>query len=257
MLKTFVVPERKNIPTDTTSVNFLSNPQATMPLSTDQLTTLPPMLSEFNEPQNPYKILHSNLTTTGTLDTPPQRKKEVSISAVIGSASTSTQPIENQTVASVDKVSQIPLPMKIKSIMKQPTESESKIHLRVSTGHTLSDAASPVHLSESKPSETSVQSNSAESIRSEKFRNGVRKPLVERSKAVDDNRPVVAENLTKQQDSAAVGVDAKDIPALFRAMEIQRKQSTHSAPTSGEDSSGERQVISTGHKSTSSDDFWK
>lgn len=268
MIKTFVVPDRRNM---ATNLQFHENViPVPLPFPTDEPIAPLVETTATNQFRNPYKILHANLTMTGSLNAATS-KKEIAI----GSLPTLTfQPDER--ITSADKVSQIPIPMKIKSIMKKPMENESKTHLRISASgnneHPLSepsDASSylnlknvssseVVHLSDSRPSDTSVKSkhsevslNSPESVRSEMLKNGnasTRKANVERQGIVSNGTTVQTGTVAKQHN-----VDTKDISALFKKIEI-KNHSTHS--TSSE--SSDKRNISTGHKSSSSsDDFWK
>lgn len=264
MIKTFVVPERRTVVP--TNIHFHEN---IIPVPVSVTTTddpVAPVVVErsTNQFENPYKILRANLALTGSLDT-SKSKKEIEIQANVPSLTV------HQTA---DKVSQIP--MKIKSIMKKPMDNEPKIHLRISTSSVndqplsepsdassymnlknVSSSAEVAHLSDSKPSDSSIKSKHSEismkspqSKRSEGSRNenhSIHKSNVEPVGATNGSTVVQTGTLAKQRN-----VDTEEMFSLFKKIEI-KNQSTHS--TSSE--SSEKRNISTGHKSTSSDDFWK
>lgn len=267
MIKTFVVPDRRNV---ATNIHFHEN-VIPVPFTTDELIA-PSMESGTSQFRNPYKILHDNLTMTGSLDASTSKKENAV--QTIGSLPTLTLQ-QNERITLADKVSQIPIPMKIKSIMKRPVESESKAHLRISASvsndHASSEpsdassylnlknvsASEVVHLSDSRPSESikskhsGTSPNSPQSDRSERILNNgntiIRKSNDERMDVVSNGMTVQTGTVAKQRN-----VDTKDISALFKKVEIENR-STHS--TSSE--SSDKRNISTGHKSSSSDEFWK
>lgn len=258
MIKTFRVPDRRVA----TNIHFHENVvPAPIAISIDEPIALPVDVDgDASRFENPYKILHANLTMTGSLD-PLMSKKETAFQAN-DSLSTRTT-LHERITTSADKVSQIPIPMQIKSIMKKPAESDTKTQLRISTSvgydHTLSepsDASSyvnvknvsssdVVHLSDSKPLDFKSK-HSAESNRTERLANGnvgePNIPNIERSVVVSNGTTVAAQR----------NVDTKDISALFTKIEIKN----HSARSTSSESSSKRN-ISTGHKSSSSDEFWK
>lgn len=268
MVKTFVVPERRSM-----GRTFYFETIRPAPVTTSE-PILPPILSEINPSANPYKILHANLTATGSI-----RKKEIK-----GQGNVPLVTLQKtECNRSADKVIQIPTPMKIKSIMKKPIESETKTLLRISTNHDhpLSDASDAssymtlknvsssdiLRLVDSKPSDASVNSklNSPVSNRSEIRKSNIEvngRNTLEPINAAEEigavGITVQPNNLNIQHGFEAVranssGVDAKEISSLFQKIEISNRLTQ--SPVSSE-SSVERK-ISTGHKSTSSDDFWK
>lgn len=269
MHKTFVVLERRR--NDAPS-NFLEN-LIPVPIATDE-PVVSLMESKINQFVNPYKLLHANLTLTGSLDS-ALNKKEVQTNT--GRIPMLTLPT-NERIASADKVSQIPIPMQIKSIMKKSVENESKTQLQISTNdHPSSDPSDvssnvnvknvllteAVHLCDSKPSDDSIKSkhseislNSLRSSRSERFRKGnelIQTENIERTQLsiIGAEASVQAGTVEATQHNA----DTKEISALFQKIVIENNVTTQS--TSSENS--DKRNISTGHKSksTSSDEFWK
>ncbi|KAJ6638173.1 hypothetical protein Bhyg_10906 [Pseudolycoriella hygida] len=259
MTKTFVVSQRRNVPTN---IHFHEN---TIPVPvpiTDEMM-LPSIVNAGKSFENPYKILHQNLTKGGSLDLSIQKKEIATETNVIP-----TLMVERSDHnASADKVSQIPVPMNIKTVMKKTVENGSKNHLRVDTKgkNELSDASdvssymnlkniSPlndVHLSDSKPSELSARSKHSDvSLNSPKSTHSGRLKLVGNELIME--RASTAINQTFALGPEQRASDTKDISQLFKKIDI-KNHSTHSSPSD----ISEKLIISTGQKSSSSDDFWK
>lgn len=253
MIKTFVVPERRNT---STSIHFN---ELLYPMPTED-PIVPPLECKTNLFENPYKKLHANLKLTGLHDELSVGKKEIAIQA------NGILPIvtiqQSDETASADKVSQIPIPMKIKSIMKKPLESKTHLTITKSNDHQLSDPSdasssyinlknlSPsdvVHLSDSKPSDISVKSklsenslNSIESNHSERFKN--ENILIDKTNSVHQ---YTTNGISTQIDSVS------NVTALFEKVELKNHTNSTSSESYG------KKNISTGQKSSSSDEFWK
>lgn len=266
MIKTFVVPERRNI---ATNMPFHENVIPVPVPNTNDEPFVRHAESETNQFENPYKILHANLTMTGQLD-PSINKKEVAFQANGGIPTLTLQ--RNERTISADKVSQIPVPMKIKSIIKKPIENESTTHLRISTSvgndHPLSDpsdassyinvrnvsSSEPVHSGDLKASVHSKHSefslNSPQSNRSEGIKNG--NTNIERSEVVTNEIIVQTDAIQTETVPTQPLVDTKDISSLFQRIDL-KNHSTHSTLSDN----SEKRNISTGQRSISSDEFWK
>lgn len=269
MIKTFVVPERRrNVPT---SIHFHENiVPVPVSITTDE-PIAPAVEIETNQFENPYKILRANLALTGSLDTSKSKKESA------GQAKNNVPSLtvhQNELITSADKVSQIPIPMKIKSIIKKPMmENESRTHLRISASTVNdplsepSDASSYMHLknvssseavllSDSKPSSvkskhSEIPLDSPQSKRSDEFRNGnasEQKSNLEHMTAATNGSTVLTVTAAKQRNNDK----ETEMSSLFKRIDINNP-SMHSSSSER----SEKRNISTGQKSTSSDDFWK
>ncbi|XP_037025506.1 uncharacterized protein LOC119066911 [Bradysia coprophila] len=268
MMKTFIVPDRsrKNV---TTSIQCHENLTLTDPIVANEPIAVPRNISGTSQFKNPYKILHSNLITTGALN--DNSKKQNANSAI---PSIIVQ--EKEYATSADKISQIPVPMQITSIPKKSKENETKTRLRISTSNgdaqsvSNSRDTSPVisskkaesfEVGQSQQSDTSIRTkgseiviNSPVSIPSEtignKFENALTQlSSIEKVEVIEKSNAIIERSAA----DAVIAERTKDVSSLFEKMEIENASKRS---TSSESSVGRK--ISTGHKSSSSsDEFWK
>lgn len=271
MMKTFVIPKAQRLrKSETTSVQFNGKLTPIIPISTDE-PTIEPRITETGQFKNPYKILHSNLVMTGAFNPLTNDKgKSKNAHPVIPTIS-----VQKEVTTSADKISQIPVPMKIASSPKKSNENEAKTVLRISTSKnnvmslsetrdtspvsSLKNAASP-EVEQSQHSDTSIKSkgseiviNSPMYVPSDELRNGFGNTLaqhpdigkvgaVETRETIDEL--IATNSVTKEH--------AKEMLSMFQKMDIENASKRS---TSSESSIGRK--ISTGHRSTSSDEFWK
>ncbi|KAG4065305.1 hypothetical protein HA402_012747 [Bradysia odoriphaga] len=274
MIKTFVVPDthrsRKNV---TTSVQCHDNLTFTVPIVADEPIAVPRNIRGTSQFKNPYKILHSNLLMTGALN---PSNNENSKKQTANSAIPSVIVQQKECTTSADKISQIPVPMKITSIPKKSKENENKTHLRISTSN--GDVMSVSNSRDNSPAISSKKAESSEvghsqqsdiSIRSKGSEYVINSPVsipsetigkkfetalaqlssVEKAEVIERNNAIIERSAT----DALTMEYTKDVSSLFEKMELENASKRS---TSSESSVGRK--ISTGHKSSSSsDEFWK